>query len=160
MSKRILVCCLLLGCSIGARASAEPQDLEVLSFLAGCWRGSFGASGTIEEVYTDAAGGVMVGTTRFFRDGRVVQFEFAHIGVAEGQIVLLPYPGGRPSEHGFVLTHHEPERLVFEAPEHDYPKRIIYALDEQGQRVASIDGGEGDTRPTVWTMQAVACAGS
>ncbi len=150
----------LAGHALQSEPSGAVHDLRVLEFLSGCWRGSFGQSGAIEEFYTGADGGLMLGTTRFFRGDRVVQYEFARIQVEDGHVVLMPYPNGRPSEHGFALTSFHDDTAVFEAPEHDYPKRIIYARDADDGRTASIDAGADDPSPRVWTMTRVPCVRS
>jgi len=99
----------------------------------------------------------MLGTTRFLRDGRVVGFEFGHIAAGEEHVVYTPFPGGNRSPDPFRLTGAEPGRVVFEAPEHDYPKRILYTLTSEGME-ARIDGGESDPRPRVWRLMPAACA--
>ena len=160
----VICCCLVIGGLVPAIVAGHAetqagtaQELEVLQFLSGCWRGSFGESGTIEEYYTAADGGLMLGTTRFWRGENVIEYEFARIGVEDGRVVLLPYPNGRPSEHGFVLTSFDSNSAVFEAPEHDYPKRIIYTRDADGGRTASIDAGADDPNPRLWKMSPVPC---
>jgi hypothetical protein len=139
-----------------------PRDLSRLAFMAGCWNGAFsardGATGTIEERYTSPSLNVMLGTTRYLLDGRAVQFELTTIRLEEAGIVLLPYPGGTPSEHGFPLTSVSEAEAIFEAPEHDFPKRIIYRRSGDELR-ARIDGGEGSEQGAEWQMSAVACGG-
>jgi hypothetical protein len=98
----------------------------------------------------------MLGTSRYFREGRAVSFEFGLIRRAGDEIVFLPHPGGTPSEHAFALTTAEPGAVIFEAPEHDFPKRIHYRLTETGM-AARADGGADDTEPRIWSLEAVAC---
>lgn len=139
----------------------EPQydTLEGLAFLAGCWEGPFGnGSGTMEEFYTSASRNLILGTTRYMRNGAAVQFEFTRIQLVDGAIVMTPYPGGRPSEDSFTLTTLQNGEAIFEAPEHDYPKRIIYRTVNAQTRIARIDGGADDPRPTEWELRAVACS--
>lgn len=85
-----------------------------------------------------------------------MQFEFTSLRTGEDIVVtLLPYPGGKPSADGFRLTRvvrtGGSVEAVFEAPEHDFPKRIIYR--STGDRlVAPIDGGEGSDQAQSWEM--------
>ena len=132
--------------------------LAQLAFLTGCWRGAFGQEATvIEERWTPPAGGMMLVTTRFLREGRVVDFEFGTLTLSEGEALLTPYPGGDQSPHAFRLTRGSPSSAVFEAPEHDYPKRIVYQRAVDGALLARIDAGESDPEPRTWSLAAVPC---
>lgn len=131
--------------------------LSAVAFLAGCWRSPDGAPGAVlEERWSPPEAGVMLGTSRFVRDGRTVSFEFGLIQVVSGEVVYLPHPGGTASEHAFRLTRSVPGEVLFEAPEHDFPKRIAYRRVPGGLQ-ASIDGGADDPEPRVWRMVGVAC---
>ena len=107
-----------------AQTPGHGPGIEAVAFLAGCWAGTTGSL-DMREQWSEAEGGVMLGTTRFYRDGALVDFEFGMISTVEGALTLWPYPRGNRSEHGFPLVRTEPE-LVFENLEHDFPVRIIY----------------------------------
>lgn len=131
--------------------------LAPVAFLAGCWRTPADAPGsTLEERWSPPEGGVMLGTSRFLQGGRVASFEFGLIRAAGETIVYLPHPGGQASEHPFVLTGSGPGEATFEAPEHDYPRRIRYTRTADGLE-ARIDGGADDPEPRVWRMEPTAC---
>lgn len=140
-----------------ATQTGPPTTLDDLAFLAGCWRGDFANGGSLEEFYSSPSANLIVGTSRFLRGDRAVQFEFSRITSDSSGITLLPFPGGRPSEHTFRLTAVDVGSALFEAPEHDFPKRIRYVLGEDGTLTARIDGGAGDSRAQEWRMQPVAC---
>ena len=133
--------------------------LAALGFMAGCWRTVPGSPAVLEEFYTTPSANVIVGVSRELRDGRTVQYEFSRITADATGVVLLPHPGGRPSAHGFRLTRSAPGLALFEAPEHDFPKRIRYSLGDDDSLTARIDGGEGDPRVQEWRMQKADCAG-
>lgn len=134
----------------------EGADLDGLAFMAGCWEGP-AEGGTVEERYTPPAGDVILGTTRYLRDGRVTGYEFMLIEREGGRVLLIPYPGGRRSEDAFTLTVADGRRAVFEAPEHDFPRRIAYAAAEGDSLVARIDGGEGSEQAAEWRMGRISC---
>ena len=147
-------------CWMGLAASpprGQPHSLDELAFMAGCWRGPAGGTTVIEEYYSTPSNNLMVGTTRYLRDGRTVMFEFTQITADSTGIFLLPYPRGRPSEDAFRLTVLQSGRAVFEAPEHDFPKRIIYRSESADVRIARIDGGAGSTQVQEWRMERVSC---
>lgn len=131
--------------------------LAALSFMVGCWRSPGGEGrASLEERWSPGEGGVMLGTSRFVRDGTVVSFEFALLRADGSEVALLPHPGGVASEHPFRLTSVGGGEAVFEAPEHDYPRRILYRLVPEGLE-ARIDSGTGDDTPRRWTMRAIDC---
>jgi len=110
----------------------------------------------MREQWSEAEGGVMLGTTRYFRDGGLADFEFAMI-VEEGDgIVLWPYPRGERSEDGFPLVRTDGE-YVFENLEHDFPVRIIYVRDGEHALTPRIEGRDG-TGPG-WSLHRVDCPG-
>jgi hypothetical protein len=111
----------------------------------------------MEELYTAPSANLMLGTTRYIRGGASFQYEFTRIVRDSAGIVMTPYPGGEPSTHDFRLTSLEASVAVFEAPEHDYPKRIIYRADADGTRTARIDGGPDDTGGMEWVFRRASC---
>lgn len=144
----------VLVCSTGATASLEAQAVPDLAFMSGCWQGTFesrGRSGTIEEHYTSPSANLILGTTRYMIEGRTVMFELTSILLADSTVTLTPYPRGNRSEHGFELTAVVADSAVFEAPEHDFPKRIIYRL-RHGQLLARIDDATLTGPSQSWQM--------
>jgi opacity protein-like surface antigen len=145
-----------LALPAAAAAQAAGPTLADLAFMSGCWRGDF-AEGTLEEYYTTPSENLILGTSRYLRSGRAVQHEFSRITADSTGIVLLPFPGGLPSEHEFRLTTVDDGTALFEAPEHDFPRRIRYTREADGSLSARIDGGEGSERIQEWHMRAVPC---
>jgi hypothetical protein len=144
-----------------ARGRATGPGIEDLRFMSGCWHGTFESekgAGTIEEHYTDPASNLMLGTTRYLRGGEAVEFEFSAIRRDDRGVWLTPYPGGVASPDAFRLTSVEGGRAVFEAPEHDYPKRILYRRDADGTLNARIDAGADDPAGSEWRMTPAPCA--
>jgi hypothetical protein len=149
----------LCACQLASAQSPQPASLEDLAFMSGCWEGPFssrGRSGVIEEHYTSPSANLILGTTRYLIDGRTVQFELTVIRADSAGVHLTPYPGGRASDT-FRLNDFKDGRAAFEYPEHDYPKRIIYFMDDEDVRVARIDGGPHDTDASKWRMERAAC---
>lgn len=155
MTLRSLTLAALLPLAVAT--SLRAQTLDDLAFLSGCWRAELSGGGYMEEYYSTPSTNLIVGTTRYTRGGAATSFEFTRISRGEDGIELLPYPNGSPSEHAFKLTSLDASGAVFEAPEHDFPKRIIYRVEGEGARVARIDGGEGSDSAMEWRLSAIEC---
>lgn len=142
-----------LGRATGAEAQTADRSVQSLAFLAGCWAGTMGSL-DMREQWTEVEGGVMLGTTRYFRDGSLADFEFAMIIDEGGVATLWPYPRGERSEHGFPLVSTDGE-YVFENLEHDFPVRIVYARDGTDGLNPRAEGADG-SGPR-WSLRRVAC---
>ena len=137
----------------------KDSGLEALSFMEGCWRGPLGddQGDFIEERYAPPTGNLMLGSVVYVRDGRATQHEFVELRSEDGAVSFLPYPGGNRSEHTFLMTSGDGTSAVFEAPEHDYPKRILYRAVGSDGLEGSIDGGPDDESPRRWPLLRVTC---
>ena len=134
-------------------AAPERHPLETMAFLAGCWAGQMGSL-DMREYWTEAEGGVMLWTTRFFREGRLADFEFGMLVEGEDGLTLWPYPRGERSEDGFPLVSTRGE-YVFENLEHDFPVRIIYVREGEDALAPRIEGRDGTARG--WALRRVSC---
>ena len=156
----LLAAPLLWGASLPSTdGSYRPVGLLAgLDFMAGCWQGTFETergSGTIEEHYTSPSDNLMLGTTRYIVEGRTVMWEFSKLEESDGEVVLTPFPRGQRSEHDFKLTSVSENGVLFEAPEHDFPKRISYRRDDESL-IARIDDGT-DGLVDEWAMEPAPC---
>jgi hypothetical protein len=135
-----------------------PTALQPISFLSGCWLGmSDNGTTQIEERWSPPSENTMVGTTRFLREGTTVSFEFGLMAASEEGLYYRPFPSGNKSEHDFDLTRAAPGEALFEAPEHDYPKRISYRLTPDSGLRVEIDGGIDDPEPRGWSLDRAPC---
>ena len=141
-----------------APTAVAASTLAGLEFMAGCWRSGEGDR-YFEEIYTRPTAELMLGLSVYVREGRAVGHELTRVTLEDRRIVLTPYPDGERSPHGFVLTTLRDGEAIFEAPEHDYPKRILYRRNPDGSRWARIDGGPDDAGGQEWRFTAAPCPG-
>jgi hypothetical protein len=139
--------------SAGSADAQERLTLEDVSHLSGCWGGRTGAI-ELREHWSEAVGGAMLGTTRFLRNGSVVDWEFGRIAEDAEGVTLWPHPRGVASEHGFRLVRAGAE-AVFENLEHDFPVRIIYARESANALHVRIEGADGQGQG--WWVERVEC---
>jgi hypothetical protein len=140
-----------------AGTRAARSSLSDLGFMAGCWRGLTRSGTTIEEFYTTPSSNLIIGVTRYVRDGRVVDFEFTRIDQTDSGAVITPHPKGVRSV-SFAPKVVERDRAVWENATHDFPQRILYTRVADDTLVARIEGRtpSGD-RALEWRMARATC---
>lgn len=114
-------------------AKATISNVE---WLSGAWVGTHGKS-SIEERWSPARGGALLGVSRTVRDKKMRGFEYLRIVERDGGLIYVAQPGGRAATE-FVLTRAEKTRVTFENPRHDFPQRIVYQLSADGTLTVSI----------------------
>jgi hypothetical protein len=144
------------GLAVNQRPAVRSRVSD-LGFMAGCWRGLTRSGTTIEEFYTAPSSNMIIGTTRYVREGRVVDFEFTRIDQTDSGAVITPHPKGARSV-SFAPKVAELNRAVWENPAHDFPQRILYTRIGADTLVARIEGRtpSGD-RALEWRMTRADC---
>lgn len=133
-------------------AAATTPDLRRLAWLAGSWSSAQGGRVT-EEHWTTPDDRLMLGMSRSSRNGRAESFEFLRIVARRDSILYVALPGGR-GETEFALAELSDERVVFENPSHDFPRRIVYARRGRDVLVARVEGTrEGRPAAEEWTWR-------
>ena len=139
---RRLLIALLLALPLSA---AEPV-IEDLAWMQGHWVGEAGGV-QMEEVWLAPGGGMMTGMHRDVKGAKATSFEFLRIVSLDGGLAYLAQPFGQPPT-SFRLTEWKPNRVVFANPQHDFPQRILYWLQD-AKLCARVEGPEG-TRGEEW----------
>lgn len=122
--------------------SFQTPTMSDLSWIAGDWQTAPGGRRQIEEHWTAVAGGSMMGISRTIAGDKTVEFEYLRIEQRADGIYYVAHPKARCPGTDFKLTRASANEAVFENPQHDFPKRIIYRKTDDGL-TASIDAGEG-----------------
>ncbi|HZI61303.1 MAG TPA: DUF6265 family protein [Pyrinomonadaceae bacterium] len=121
----------------------QTPTMSDLSWIAGAWQTAPGGRRQIEEHWTAVAGGSMMGVSRTIAGDKTVEFEYLRIEQRADGIYYVAHPKARCPGTDFKLTRASATEAVFENPQHDFPKRIIYRKTDDGL-TASIDAGEGN----------------
>lgn len=120
----------------------QAPTMAELSWIAGDWQTAPGGRRQIEEHWTAVAGGSMMGVSRTVAGDKTVEFEYLRIEQRADGIYYVAHPKARCPGTDFKLRRASSTEAVFENPQHDFPKRIIYRKTDDGL-TASIDAGEG-----------------
>lgn len=126
-----------------ATLSFQTPTLADVSWIAGDWQTAPGGRAQIEEHWTSVAGGSMMGMGRTVAGDKTVEFEYLRIEQRADGVYYVAHPKARCPGTDFKLTKVSATEAVFENPQHDFPKRIIYRKTGDDSLTASIDGGEG-----------------
>ena len=125
-----------------ASLSLQNPTIADVSWIAGDWQTAGGGRRQIEEHWTGVAGGSMMGVSRTIASDKTVEFEYLRIEQRADGVYYVAHPKARCPGTDFKLTRASATEAVFENPQHDFPKRIIYRKTDDGL-TASVDGGEG-----------------
>ena len=132
---------LILIFMVATTAQTSPSIGDI-AWISGDWQTPAGGRARIEEHWTSVSGGTMMGVSRTVAGDKTVEFEYLRIEQRADGIYYVAHPKARCPGTDFKLTKATATEAVFENPQHDFPKRIIYRKTEDGL-TASIDGGEG-----------------
>lgn len=137
--KNLSVLAIILVLSLATSGQTAATKLSELGWLAGCWEmNATDRNLVINEQWMKPAGGMMVGSGRTVKSGKVADYEFLRIVEEADGIFYVSKPTGNKDETRFKLTKASPGELLFDNPTHD-PQRIIYKL--AGDRLtARIEG--------------------
>ena len=99
----------------------------------------------------------MLGMARNVQAGKVREYEFTLLRQEpNGEIVYIASPS-QQTQTAFKLTSLRNGEAVFENPEHDFPKKIVYARQPDGSLLAAIEGPgrDGKTRRVEYPFKRV-----
>lgn len=157
----LLVVVLASGRARGGAATAavvwQPAGVGLPVWMAGCWAGQRGGERFLERwIVADPL--TLLSVAHTTKDGRMTAFEFLRVTVRDGKVLYIAQPNGRtPTE--FTATSITADRIVFENPAHDFPKRVIYQRKTADWLSASIDGGSETANRVVYEMARQPCEG-
>ena len=133
-------------------AAAQTPALVDLAWIAGAWQTEPGAKRQIEEHWTQAAGATMLGMSRTVAGEKTVEFEYLRIEQRADGIYYVAHPKARCPGTDFKLTRATANEAVFENPQHDFPRRIIYRKGADDSLTAILEGGV-DTKTISFTYR-------
>jgi hypothetical protein len=126
MSVRTLAAIMLmLACETGGAQTVTGIDRA--AWLQGCWEQKT-ANRSVEEMWTAAKGGSMIGVSRTIRDGKLAAYEMVVLREQGDGLAYEAHPSGQPATT-FLSTGISASELVFENAAHDFPQQVGYRID-------------------------------
>ena len=136
--KRLLLAFATLALS--SIALAQAPRVASLDWMTGTWVNTT-AEGTTTETWLGPGNGLMVSANlATWKSGRKF-FEFLRIADTPDGFSYYAMPGGKPQTE-FKMKTLGDRKVVFENPDHDYPRRVMYWRDGEAL-VARIEGTPG-----------------
>lgn len=134
----------------GTPTDAPRPVADHLAWLVGAWAATT-PQGEVVERWHRADDGALVGRSETRSGDEVVFFEALRIEFdADGRATYLASPMGRTPPTPFRETlPRQPDRLVVENPDHDFPQRITYTRTGDALRAEIAGGG----REAAWEYQ-------
>ena len=135
----------LAGMALAALAAplgAQARPVQSLGWLQGCWERRT-ANAVVEEHWSSAAGGVLLGFGKTTVRDSVREHEFLRIHAIGDTLVYHAIPSRQqPAEFRAVPPHDSV--ITFSNPGHDFPQRIIYrrAGDSLHARIEGTRNGQ------------------
>ena len=152
MSK-FAVCAMTLSAFALVRSvsAADAFTAASLDWLEGSWGGDRGDT-AMEEQWTSARGGALLGMHRDVVAGRMSSFEFLRIETTPQGTFYFASPRSSVPV-AFKLVESSTRKAVFENKAHDFPQRVLYWLDATDTLHARIEGrikGEAVAEEWAW----------
>ena len=125
-----------------AGAAVGAGGIERVSWLAGCWEMSRGAT-TIQEQWMAPRGGSMLGMSRTIRRDSLVEFESVLLRERGDTLAYEARPSGQAGAV-FLAEEVSDSHVVFANPQHDFPQRVSYRRrgDSLLARVEGVRNGQ------------------
>ena len=125
--------------ALASKVTPAAGKISDLSFMVGSFKGEvFGSPA--EAHFMKPIQGKILGVARIISPDPNQDFaELSRIEESGGAIILTPMPNGEAGV-SFVATSIEPNKVVFENPDHAFPNRIVYSLQKDGSLFTQVYG--------------------
>ncbi len=153
-----LILCAICVAGQPSAVTAQPA-IETVAWLQGCWEAPSGRS-IVEEQWMAPRGSTMLMMGRTVRDGKLVEYEVVLLREESATLVYEAHPSGQ-SPASFRSTRVSESSVIFENPEHDFPRTIGYQLNRPDSLLAFVEGPSGgQTRRIEFQYRRVNCPGA
>lgn len=122
--------------------AAQARPTDKLGWFAGCWERRT-QTGMVEEHWSAANGGMLLGFSRTVRRDTVVTYEQLRVSHRGDTLIYHASPAGQQPTDFRAVGGNLDEQVTFENPAHDFPQRIIYRKVGTDSLVARIEGMRG-----------------
>lgn len=132
------------SCGSPSVQNKEEKNLDDFKWFLGNWKGKLQEM-DVHETWTEENKNSFSGKGVVMLEKDTLFHESTKLCVQDGNIVYIADVPGNPAPVSFKLISYEDNKAVFENPEHDFPKTIIYTLIAPDSLIATVVGSENGT---------------
>jgi Domain of unknown function (DUF6265) len=123
------------------KKETKENQLKTIDWLLGSWENK-SENGTMQENWGKINDSLYKGASYFIKEKDTLHKETIGLLQKGDQILYIPTVKGQNNDQPvvFLLTKKTAQQVVFENPNHDYPKKIVYTLITKDSLVATISG--------------------
>jgi hypothetical protein len=141
MKRALNLLVLSFGAAICSTVSAEGcSSLQVAEWLLGEWQGTRGDSRMVER-WQKASAETFEGRGTTSRAEKVTESETLRLVAMEQRVFYVAKVAQNELPVAFALTQCDTQRLVFENPAHDFPKKLEYQLTDRNTLSVRVSDG-------------------
>jgi hypothetical protein len=140
-------------------SAQAPVGIHRAAWLQGCWELTT-PTRSVEESWTSAKGGSMIGVSRTIQDGKTTAYELIVLREQSDRLAYEAHPSGQASAT-FLSTYISASELVFENPAHDFPQQVGYRInrDEDALLAWILGTQKGKYRRIEFPFRRARCSG-
>lgn len=149
------------GASVQSNSPAPAKSLSLsdLSWLSGCWKADPKESRINNiEIWSKPHGNIMIGAGAEVKGGKATSWEHMRIEARDDGKIVYTTRTHNQKEVSFNLVSTSAGILTFENPGTDFPKKVTYRKEENGNLEIRVDGEvAGKRRAALYAMQRNTC---
>ena len=142
---RLLIPLLLLATSAAAQ---KIESYKKLDFMAGCWYAQTGKDNTTEEMWSAPSETVMLGFTRYFNKGKLVNWDFNYVLKSDSSVYLVLGPHGEKPDT-FRLKILNDEVASWSRTGTQFPGTVMYRKASNGDLIGRLEPPPGVEQASV-----------
>ena len=151
-----LVAAAICAASLISCRNPAKEQLSKLAWLEGSWEGVSGET-VMREKWNKVNDALMTGSAHVLVEKDTVFSERIRIMAVDTSVLYVVFIPGVPDSTSFALTSYENDEAVFENPDHDFPKRIVYRKVGSDSLYAYIEGPvDGEVKREVFPYKRIA----
>lgn len=139
--KKIIAVFIIIATFFACKKTEKINKMATAEWLIGSWENNL-EKGKLLESWEKTNDSTLSGKSFFIKDKDTLNNETIMLAQKGNDLFYIPTVKGQNNDAPvvFKLTHSTTTQLVFENPEHDFPKKITYRQITKDSIVAEISG--------------------
>jgi Domain of unknown function (DUF6265) len=142
----------LAAVACGSASAQTCNSLQAVEWLVGEWQGARGESRLLER-WQKVSSQTLEGEGTTTRAGKVIEAETLRLVAMQERVFYVAKAAQNELPVAFVLTQCLARQLVFENPQHDFPKKLEYQLTDADTLTVHVSDGAQQGFTLTFTRQ-------